>query len=155
MSDKAVAERLFQEVGPVLEPASIIYDAETVQWAVVLDGGVQIDVGHDADSDQLVFALNLGDVPDSSAEQVHEMLLRFNFVWRQSGGLHAALDADGRGVLMFKYPVGGLDVPRLHSLLQNLAAHRSLWAELIAGSERETGGLEDMDDPAPFGGVRV
>ena len=150
MSGKAVAERLFQELGPVLDPASIIYDAENAQWVVVLDDEVQIDVAYDAESGQLVFALNLGDVPDSSAAQVHEMLLRLSF----TGGLHAALDADGKGVLMFKHPLEHFDIQRLRSLLQNLAAHRSLWAELVVKSERE-GGPIDMDNPALFKGIRV
>ena len=154
MDEKTIAERLFQELGPVLEPASIIYDAEAAQWAVVLEDGVQIDVGHDAESGLLVFALGLGGVPDSSAEQVHEMLLRFSFVWRETGGLHAALDADGKGVLMFKHPLEDLDLQRLQSLIQNLAAHRSLWAELIANSEKE-GSAPDIENSAPFGGVRV
>lgn len=155
MSDQATAEKLFQELGPLLDPAAIVHDADAVQWAVLIDETTRIDVGYDADANQLVFALDLGQVPDQSFERVYELLLRFSFVWRETGGLHGALDPEGHAVLMYKHTVLELDIQRLHALLVNLATHRRLWADLIARSEEAEFDPEHIEAPVPFGGIRV
>ncbi len=155
MSDKATAEKLFQELGPLLDPAAIVYDDAAAQWAVVIDDRTRIDVGFDETAGQFVFALDLGQVPDRSADTVHELLLRFSFLWRETGGLTAALDAEGRAVLMYRHAVQDLELQRLHTLLQNLVHHRRIWADLIARSETEAIDAAAAESPAPFGAIKV
>ena len=153
MSDKAIAEKLFQELGPLLDPEAIVYDETEPQWAVVVDENTQIAVGYDEEDGQFVFALDLGDVPDQSAERVHELLLRFSYVWRGTGGLYTALDPEGRAILMYKHAVQGLDVQTLQALLDGLYTHSQYWAELIAdvGDGDVTEGPENI---APFRIIR-
>ena len=155
MGDKATAEQLFEELGPVLDPAAIVYDAAEVQWAVLIDQTVRIDVGYDADAGQFVFALDLGRIPDHGFDQVTELLLRFSYVWRETGGLHGALDPEGHAVLMYKHAVAGLDVQRLHALLANLATHQRMWADLIDRCEDEDFDTDSIDHLVPAGGIRV
>jgi len=155
MSDKATAENLFRDLGPLLDPAAIVYDEAESRWAVVIDQTTRIDVGYGDGAEQLVFALDLGPVPDQTADQVHELLLRFSYVWRETGGLYGALDAEGRATLMYTCAVQGLDVQRLQTLLRNLLDHRRLWADLIARSETDAIAGAAIDGPAPFGAIKV
>ena len=155
MNDKTIAEKLFQELGPLLDPAAIVYDETEPLWAVVIDETTRIDVAYDDDAGQFVFALDLGEVPDQSAERVHALLLRFSGVWRETGGLHTALDGEGRALLMYRHPVQGLDVQRLQTLMGNLAVHRRMWADLIASSETEELDPDTAESAVPFTGIRV
>lgn len=153
MSNMAHVERLFEELGPLLEPLAVAYDQEEAHWAVVIDETNQIDIVYDEDTECFVFALDLGAVPDETAESVHELLLRFSFVWRQTGGLHAALDGEGHAVLMYKHAVQGLDVQTLQALLDSLHTHSQYWAELIA-DVGDGDVAEGPENTAPFGIIR-
>ena len=155
VSDAAMAERLFEELGPLLDPAAIVYDETQSQWTVAIDEDTRIDVGYYEADDELIFALDLGEIPDESVERVHELLLRFSFVWRETGGLHAGLDGEGRPFLMYKHTLQQLDVQQLQTLMSNLAAHREMWAELIGRSATEDPDPDGGESPPPFTGVRV
>ena len=155
VSNREHAEKLFGELGPLLEPVAIVYDEEEAHWAVMIDGDQQIDVVYDEQVERFVFAMDLGAVPEESAETIHELLLRFSFVWRQTGGLHAALDDEGHAVLMYKHAVQGLDVQTLQGLLGGLHTHLEYWCDLIAN----TGSGEDFSEApeeiaAPLGIIR-
>ena len=154
MNTRAHAEKLFEELGPILEPLAIVYDADETHWAVVNDETSQIDVAYDEDSGCFIFALDLGTVPEEAAETVHELLLRFSFVWRQTGGVHASLDGDGHAVLMYKHAAQGLDVQTLQALLGGLYTHSQYWADLIADSGDVGISSEVQENAAPFGSIR-
>ena len=155
MTDKTVAERLFEELGPLLDPAAIVYDKAQLQWTVAIDEDTRIDVGYDEGDNDLIFALDLGEIPDESTERVHDLLLRFSFVWRETGGLYAALDAEGRAFLMYRHTLQQLDVQQLQTLMGNLETNRRTWAEFIVGSGMEDPDLDPSDGPSSFAGVRV
>ena len=154
MSNKAHAERLFNELGPLLEPLIITYDADEAHWVVVIDETNRIDIVYDEANERFVFALDLGDVPDEAAGTVHELLLRFSFVWDQTGGLHAALDDEGRAVLMYKHPARDLDVQTLQALLRGLHTHGQYWAGLIADAAGDDDLSEALEDVEPVGVIR-
>ena len=111
-----------------------------------------------AEREQFVFLLDLGPIPAERQHKVYELLLRFSYLWRDSGGLHMAMNDAGNAVLMFKYPLLGLNVTRLHTLLGNLLNHARRWRELIQHppqtDEDETERPTAVDLP-PFGGIRV
>lgn len=157
MSNRAHAERLFEELGPLLEPVAIAYDEEEAHWAVIIDETSQIDIVYDEGAERFIFALDLGPVPEEAADVVHELLLRFSFVWRETGGLHAALDDEGHAVLMYKHAVQDLDVQTLQGLLGGLDTHRQCWAPLIA--DVDVGDDDDVvfetpETIAPLGSIR-
>ncbi|MCG8691414.1 MAG: type III secretion system chaperone [Minwuiales bacterium] len=155
MSEESTTETLFRELGPLFDPAAVLHDEAQSTWAVVIDDETRIDVAHDAEDEQLVFTLDLGTVPEEAASRVHELLLRFSFVWQDTGGLHGALDAEGSAVLMYKHPVAGLDVRRLYALLGNLAQYRELWADLIDRAEADDIDAGDGAPPFSVDGLRV
>lgn len=155
VSNREHAEKLFEELGPLLEPLAIAYDEEEAHWAVLIDEDQQIDVVYDEQVERFVFAIDLGPVPEEAAETVHELLLRFSFVWRRTGGVHTALDDEGHAILMYKHAVQGLDVQTLQGLLGGLHAHSEYWRDLIADTD---GGDDFAEAPenvgAPLGSIR-
>ena len=158
MSKSDSALTLMRELGPLFAPEQIIYYPQHASWQVVVDADIQIDISHDAEHEQFVFLLDLGPIPAERQHKVYELLLRFSYLWRDSGGLHMAMNDAGNAVLMFKYPLLGLNVTRLHTLLGNLLNHARRWRELIQHppqtDEDETERPTAVDLP-PFGGIRV
>lgn len=132
MDDIAATTELLKEVGPLLEPLAIGFDPEDGSWTVAVDEETSIAIALDQPSGMLVFILELGAIDDAAAERAHEILLRFSYLWRDTGGLQAALDDEGRPVLIYRRSLAGLDAPRLRALLANLAEQRALWGEVIA-----------------------
>lgn len=153
MDAKARAEALMAELGPVLEPEAIIFEPATMQWSIALDGGRTVDVAYDAAAEALVFALRLGAPPAEAADRAYELLLRFSFLWRETGGLYTALDGDGAAVLMLRRSLEGLDATGLHILLQRLGANQTLWADLVARARSPE--PEAAASPTPFPAIQV
>jgi len=90
-----VTTNLLQEVGPLLDPLAISFDPEDGSWTVAIDEDTVIGIALDEASGMLVFLLELGTVEDVAAERAHEILLRFSYLWRDTGGIQAALDPAG------------------------------------------------------------
>lgn len=155
-TDMATAERLFDELGPILDPIAVAHDADQALWSLLIDEDVSIDVAFDEQDGELVFALDLGEVAEETAADVYELLLRFSFVWRETGGLYAALDGEGHAVLMYRRSLQGLDVQRLQAMLSNLHDYRNLWSALIADIHADDDGEAVEPEPlVPPGGLRV
>jgi len=127
-----VTTRLLQDVGPLLDPLAISFDPEDGSWNVAVDEDTLIGIAFDDASASLVFLLELGMVDDAAAERAHEILLRFSYLWRDTGGIQAALDDEGTPVLIYRRPLAGLDAPKMTTLLRNLAAQREPWMTVIS-----------------------
>ena len=141
------------ELGPVLEPDAIIFEPSSAQWSIALSGGTRVDAAYDAASETLVFALRLGAPPTEARERVYELLLRFSFLWRDTGGLYTALDGDGTAILMQRQSLEGLDATALGEILRRLVVNRAIWADFVARaqpSEPESAAIS-----VPFPGVQV
>ena len=92
MSSEERLQALVQEVGPLLDPEGIAWFEDEASWAIVIDEHTQIDLIHDPDHDRLVCNCDLGPIPTERQPRVHEMLLRLNYLWQDTGGLRGALD---------------------------------------------------------------
>lgn len=154
MSSAETAERLLEELGPILDPEAILKLAEPGLWSVVVRDDIQIDVSFEEADETFLFKAPLGGVPQDRAKGVYEMLLRFSFLVRETGGLHAALDGDGEAVLIYRHPASDLEVSRLALLLNNLADSVAAWSDAIAGAGQDD---HDRSPPAidPAAGIRV
>ena len=143
MDNIEATTKLLQEVGPLLEPLAITFDPEDGSWNVAVDEDTVIGIALDEASGMLVFVLELGPVEDAAAERAHEILLRFSFLWRDTGGIQAALDDEGTPVLIYRRPLAGLDTPRLRALLANLAAQREPWMTVISTAPQSETHVEE------------
>ena len=155
MSDYGSAIELMGDLGPLLDPDAIIFYPDQGMWSVVVDTETRVDLGYDDAARVLVFTLDLGPIPEAAAADVHKMLLRFGYLWRETGGIHAALDGEGHAALMYKRPLAGLDVQSLRSLIGNLAIQRRLWADLINAPPKDDEIESAIGVRGPLGGIRV
>lgn len=129
---------LFEELGPRLNPVAVAQDPEEPAWTVFLDKDVRVDAHLDVDRDSVSFMIGLGRPPTETAAKVHEVLLRFNMLRDETGGLVAALAADGEIVLGCDRHASGMDAPRLDAIVAALGEVHGDWAALVAGQSDDS-----------------
>ncbi|MEM6943059.1 MAG: type III secretion system chaperone [Pseudomonadota bacterium] len=157
MPDYESAAALFREVGPMLEPDTIIEIAETRSWGVKLANGLAVTVTYDPDSASLFFEIPLGLIQDDGRSTAQEFLLRMSYLWRETGALHGAIAGDGEAYMIHNRPVQGLDTAKLRILLINLGRCAEAWAIALAkANDSDEAPAADMDPNSPgFVGIRV
>lgn len=154
MSGFETAQAMIEELGPLLGAEAVAAFPEERTWSVMLPSGARFDVALDDDDEIMVFALDIGAVPKPAAARVHDMLLRLSFLWRESGGVAAALDDTGAAALLLRRRLAALDPTAIARLMKQLADYADRWAEIL--EEAETWPDEqDPPAPPPFVGVRV
>ncbi|MEM1385247.1 MAG: type III secretion system chaperone [Pseudomonadota bacterium] len=146
MSDASAVTLLFGELGTLLEPEAIIQDPEGDSWSIALVDGVTVDVSLDEERRMLVFVVDLGPPPQGRIAEVQDVLLRFGFLWRESGGIYAAIDDAGAAVLMQQAPLAGLDLPSLQRLIGRFSAHREAWSAMLDTVDQDP---SESDEPGP------
>ena len=119
------------ELGALFDPAAIIHDPDEDTWSIAMDAEATISLALDSGESRLQIAVPVGAAPKGGAQQVYEAMLRFNFLWRDQGGMYVSLDADGRAYLMFREPLSDLDARRLNGLLQGLVDKAADWRDLF------------------------
>ena len=145
MSDNPAFD-LMTELGPVLDPAQIVYFEDQATWRILLDEKSLLDLVYEARTGQFVFEVGLGPIPEEKQSTIHELLLRFSYLWKKNGGVFVALDDEGEGVLMFRSALADLDVTRLQALIGNLLDLASRWQELISEEVVSAGDDENLPD---------
>lgn len=133
MSDAKTAQHLLEELAEVLDPVAILADAEEDAWAIQLDDETIVELVLDPERRVVVFSADLGPLPEAGAAAASDLLLRFAYLWQQTGGVRAALDEDGDAVLVTEAGLAGLDLPQLQNILGRLLRHRRSWAEVLDG----------------------
>lgn len=147
---------LMEELGPAFGPAVVVHDPSEPLWTVAFDDGACVTLALDTAmrAETVVLGLPLGAPPEAAAGRAHELLLRFNHLWRETGGAYASVDEAGEAFLLFRHPLDGLDVRGLHGLIAALVRNRALWAAML-----ERVAPDDPLDAAAFaaqaGGIRV
>jgi len=124
-NDPAALQDLMAQAGPVLDLARVTaYEGEHA-WSLVFDDeyGSSIDAEWDSAAERLVLTASVATVPESARLRAYELLLQYNYLWNEHGGVRAALaDPAGDVALLFDLPLTGLDLPRLCEVLTNLHA---------------------------------
>ncbi|HTH79934.1 MAG TPA: type III secretion system chaperone [Ramlibacter sp.] len=115
-----------------LPPASAHEGASA--WHVAFDGVQSLDIEYDNAMRRIVVSGYLCEVAEESRFEMYEILLQYNFVWSETGGVRMALDASTKqAVIMFEAAVAELDTSRLASLLSNMADAQRVWTEILRG----------------------
>jgi Tir chaperone protein (CesT) family len=152
---QSIVERiseLLAELGRTYALEDVLFHEGEASWTIGFDAETRIGVAMDEAPEVLSFAVPLVPPPAARAAAVHRLLLRFSYLWRETGGLVAALDARGGPVMMFRCALAQLDPTALYGLLQGLAAQRRAWAVLVTSDAEE---FEAKKDLMPLGGIRV
>lgn len=153
MDDYDDAIEIMGELGDLLEPDAIFFYPDQATWSVIVNNETTVDISYDPVARVLIFILDLGSIPEPVEAEIHKILLRFSYLWRETGGIHGAIDAEGRAALMYKRPLARLDTQSLRSLISNLAIQRGLWADLINAPPKQRKTDAPIGTGFPFGGI--
>lgn len=149
--EQAELDALMSKVGP-LDPAI----AECVRmpdggYAVRFEDG-DVIVEWDASRRRLVLSAEIGKPPASRAAAIHQTLLGYNLMWRETGGVRMALSGPKGGVVQIVDLAGEeIDPQAVARVCSNLIDRTRIWQAFF---ESKSGG----DAPQPesyFGAIRA
>lgn len=140
-------QSLMAEIGPLLDLAEVVAFAQHRLWTLAFDDGQVVEVETDAAGSRVLFSIEVAPaVPDESLR----LMLQFNQLWQQTGGLHFALGGEV-ATLMLELPVDMLDAPLLATALGNLHDRGAQWRRLLGASPTAPQGGDEL----PTGALRV
>ncbi|NJN47762.1 MAG: type III secretion system chaperone [Candidatus Competibacteraceae bacterium] len=150
---------LIEDVAPLLDPERVVYREDQATWLFGFDETTIVAVIHDADQHRLVLQLELGSVPFDRQHSVYDLLLRYNFMWRESGGARMALDDEANVTFLFECPLFDLDAAQLQTIIGNFVHQGVQWFQLIqessASETAATAPPQDAPQPPHWNGIRV
>ena len=134
MSAKENCRALMNEVAPLIDALMVTeYESEGT-WALQVDEAILLIVDLDEEDGRLVVSADAGRIQEGRQGEIHERLLRYNYCWRETGGVRMALDGPGGEVVqMADVPLAGLDVVRWHRILASFIDMLRAWREILAG----------------------
>ena len=145
--------QLMCEIGPALDLDEVIEQAGHAVWVLAFPEGAVIEAEYDeAGGGRLLLSMELGEPEPGAAADWHRVLLQYNALWRQTGGVRMALS--GTVVVQaLELAVPGLTLPVLADALSGLRTHAVLWRALLAsdGPAGPPGG----DAPLDLGTLRA
>lgn len=158
MSNAELVSDLMVEVGPILELRGIVEINGEAQWVLDVDGELAVVAEYFEADDRLFFTADAG-VPDPSARLVcYELLLAYNAMWRQTGGVRMAVNGEDGAVLQIAdIAVDGLDAAKLATVLRNFIGKLGEWIDIIEMDPEQSAANAAGAPAAPngAGAVRV
>lgn len=111
-------------------------------WVTCFEDHAVLSIEYDPALERIMITADAGTVHAHARDKVHELLLGYNAMWRQTGGTRMALDrAGGRVLLLFELGLGVLCAPRLGDALKGMAAVRQAWACILDDADGEAPGV--------------
>lgn len=133
MSGKQHLQALMREIGPRLDLAEVTEFEEQGTWTLVVDDETVLFADYDGNGREvLVLSAEAGRPPEVGRLALHELMLRYNDGWRETGGVRLALDGDGVVVQLFDLPLPGLDLGRLEGVVTGFVGMLRGWREIVA-----------------------
>lgn len=134
MSAETQITLIVTELGKIFEPTAIAFDPDDLIWSIALDNKTVIELTLDSRDDaepMLVFALPLGGVPKSA----YGLLLRYNLLWTDTGGVYMAMSDDGAAVMLYRRPIRNLDAKAIHVILEAMIKNGALWRQMLENAD--------------------
>lgn len=134
-NDPAALQRLVAQAGPALDLARVTAYEGDHAWSLVFDDGrgSTIDVEWDSVAERAMFTAEVSIIPAGARLPAFELLLQYNYLWGEHGGVRTALTgSEGDVVLLFDLPLADLDLPRLCEVLSNLHAIAASFRTVLA-----------------------
>jgi hypothetical protein len=156
-------QHVMTEIGPLLEIEEVVeYPAQSL-WTLTIDTGTVVFAEYDEASGQVILSVDVGALPSERRAELHDVLLRYNGRWEDTGGIWMSLDADGEMVQQTALiPAAHLDTRGLHVTLMNFLDVLGHWRQQILGQEvaegeepRVNGRSADEKPPPPEFGLRI
>ena len=133
MSSSEHVRALMSEIGPIMEFSSVLKVEDEDRWVLNLDGANVIVAEYFAEDDRLFLTSDAGVPPPEARLACYELLLAYNSMWRDSGGMRMALDREDGSVLQICDVAGaGLNGEALRLVLENFIRQLGDWMQFVA-----------------------
>ena len=133
MSSFERVQVLMSEIGPILELRGILEMTDGDRWVLDLDGEHAIVVEYRPADDRLFFTAEVG-IPAPEARPVcYELLLAYNAMWRETGGVRMAVNGEDGAVLQIAdITAGDIDSAALSAILENFIGKLVEWTDILS-----------------------
>ena len=123
---------------------------QDIEGVVQLPGGdyvvhyddLEVTIVSEAATDRLVMSADLGEAPRDKRLAVYTTLLNYSLLWRDTGGVHMALTADGTVVQLLALSGTEVTLDLLDTVLRNFAVKARLMRAYVV-----TGGGAGNESP--------
>lgn len=142
------------DAGPLDDAIVSVARTADDRWVVQFDA-VDVHVEYDEATGRVMLSAVIGLVPPLRTAAVYEALLSYSSLWRETGGVHMALNGPGGDVMqMVDLPASELRPDILVTVAVNLAERTLIWRGFF-----EDDGADAPPPPgtesAPFDFIRV
>jgi hypothetical protein len=148
MSRTQEIQLLMEQLGPSHPNVSNVTQVSGNTWAVGFDTDTIVMLELDNEERNLVLMAEIGQ-PNGSGDRgkICEMLLTYNALWRETGGVKMAM-AGGEAMQLYSMDAAEVTMASLRTVLENFVEKAKVWRRFV-----ETGGpVEQAAAPA---GMRV
>ena len=136
-------DALLGAVGPLDDAILAVVRTGEDAWTLRFED-LDVDVEFDAQSERLMLSAVVGPVPATRAAKIHEMLLIYGLIWRETGAVRLALTGPGgEAVQMVDLFAPQASPEALVVLASNLAERTRIWRDLIADDPDAPDGAAD------------
>jgi hypothetical protein len=129
------------EIGALADLMAVAeHEGENV-WALRVDEETLLFADLEQERDCLVLSGEVGTPPPSDRARLHDLLLRYNFHWDETGGVRMAVEGqDGPVIQLVDVPLAGLDGHRLQALVRGFTTKLQAWRAILQGGASPEGG---------------
>jgi hypothetical protein len=124
---------LMQELGPQTLTVDAVVQHGEKTWAVQLNDESIVLMEWDGEPERLVLSTDLGVPVEERRLDVYQLLLCYNLLWRESGGLKTALGGpDGGAMLLYEWSGEQATLMEMQTVLDNFSRVGAMWRSYIA-----------------------
>jgi hypothetical protein len=140
---------IIESVGPRNHDIEEVVELRENEF-VVRYNDLEVTLEFEAETDRLVLSAEIGEAPPDKRLAVYTTLLNYSLLWRDTGGVHMALTADGAAVQLLTLFGSEVTADLLDTVLRNFAVKARLMHAYV-----KTGGGETLVDTLMPHGLRV
>jgi hypothetical protein len=131
---------LMTQLGPQTATIDAVVQNGDNTWAVQFDDGGIVFLEWDDQPSRLVLSAELGGVPEARQLEVLRLLLSYNLLWRDTGGVKTALGGpEGAAMLLYECHADALTLDVLQNVLDNFRSSAQIWRRYIEQGVPENG----------------
>ena len=125
-------QQTMADVGPLVEDIELIQQLGDNRWLVIFDEESAIEIEFDEVANKLTFSAVLAAVEEGNETDIYQLLLRYNYLWRETGGIRMALDGtNDQVVMLFDLFQPEVAKATLATVIGNLQDAALMWRQAI------------------------
>lgn len=133
-------QALMKELGPQVNNVDAVVQNGDSTWAVQFDDGAVVFLEWDDQPSRLVLSAELGKIAEARQLEVLRLLLSYNLLWRDTGGVKTALGGpEGAAMLLYECSADSLTLAVLQTVLENFCNSAQIWRRYIEQGPAEDG----------------